>query len=61
MANCWVIIFGALIFDRTAIEGCPAKDGSIFIVPNKKRSIKIGKIAIKTKKELDPLMTTVLL
>ena len=41
--NLWKIVGllfpGALIADRTAIEGNQAKDGSIFIVSPKKRAI----------------------
>lgn len=52
--NLWAIVGllfpGALISDRTALEGRPAQDGSVFIVSNKKRAVKIGRITIKPRK-----------
>jgi fido (protein-threonine AMPylation protein) len=52
--NLWAIVGllfpGALISDRTALEGRPAKDGSVFIISNKKRPVKVGRITIKPRK-----------
>jgi hypothetical protein len=52
--NLWAVVGllfpGALISDRTALEGRPAQDGSVFIVSNKKRAVKLGRITIKPRK-----------
>lgn len=40
----------AIIADRTALELKPAKDGSIFIISDKKRPSQIGNIIIKPRK-----------
>ncbi len=52
--NLWHIIGqlvpGALIADRTALELKPAADGSVFVVSNKKRDIKLTSITIRPRK-----------
>lgn len=57
--NIWSIVAayypGALISDRTALEHSPAKDGSIYIISNKKRSTKIPGITIYPRKGIPPL------
>lgn len=46
---------GALICDRTAIENIPAPDGSIFLISNKKSSLKLPGITIKPRKGIGPI------
>lgn len=46
---------GALIADRTAIENAPAKDGSVFLVADRKREIALPGITIKPRKGVPPL------
>ncbi len=41
---------GALIADRTAIENTPAADGSVFLISNKKGTLKLPGITIKPRK-----------
>ena len=40
---------GALIADRTAIENCPAADGSIFVVSERKRDVELPGITIRSR------------
>lgn len=57
--NLWDIVKllypGAIISDRTALELKPAKDGSIFIISDKKRPASIGNITIKPRKGIAPI------
>ncbi len=46
---------GALIADRTAIENCPAADGSIFVVSGRKRDIELPGITIRSRTGASPL------
>ncbi len=46
---------GAVIVDRTAMEHRPAKDGSVFIVSKKKRSIVLPGLRIYPRKGQGPL------
>lgn len=57
--NAWQIVAayvpGALIADRTALENVPAKDGSVFVVSNRKRDIELPGLKIRTRKGAEPL------
>lgn len=46
---------GALIADRTAIENAPAADGSIFVIADRKRDIKLPGLSIRPRKGAAPL------
>ena len=46
---------GALIADRTALENAPARDGSVFIVSPRKRSVELPGLAIRPRKGAGPL------
>ncbi len=48
---------GALIADRTALENTPARDGSIFVVSDRKRDIKLPGITIRPRKGVPRLET----
>ncbi|TVQ03341.1 MAG: cell filamentation protein Fic [Balneolaceae bacterium] len=45
----------ALIADRTALENSPAKDGSVFIISNKKRNIELPGLIFNPRKGHGPL------
>lgn len=57
--NVWPIVSGylpgALIADRTAIENAPASDGSVFLIADSRREIKLPGITIRTRKGFGPL------
>ena len=57
--NVWQLVAayvpGALIADRTAIENVPAPDGSVFVIADRKRDIKLPGITIKPRKGHPPL------
>jgi len=59
--NLWQILSllepEALVADRTAIEMKPAEDGSVFIISNRKRDIKLPGVIIRTRKGHKPLPT----
>jgi hypothetical protein len=46
---------GALIADRTAIENAPARDGSIFVIADRKRDIVLPGLTIRPRKGPGPL------
>lgn len=56
--NAWQIVAayepGALIADRTAIENAPARDGSVFIVSDRKRDIELPGLKIRPRKGAAP-------
>ncbi|MDQ3289405.1 MAG: Fic family protein [Pseudomonadota bacterium] len=45
---------GALVADRTALENVPASDGSIFVVSDRVRNIKLPGVTIRTRKGPGP-------
>src|ERR1700726_726356 len=48
---------GAVIADRTAIENAPARDGSIFVIADRKRDIVLPGLTIKPRRGPGPLDT----
>lgn len=46
---------GALIADRTAIENVPGRDGSVFVISERKRDIELPGLTIKPRKGPGPL------
>ncbi len=57
--NLWPLVGaylpGALISDRTALENRPAEDGSIFLVAEHKRDIKLPGVTLRPRKGPGPL------
>ena len=48
---------GALIVDRTAIENAPARDGSIFVIADRKRDIVLPGLTIRPRRGPGPLLS----
>jgi hypothetical protein len=48
---------GALIADRTALESRPARDGSVFVVADRKRDVELPGLIIRPRKGPGPLPT----